>query len=74
MDGAGSSFMAAAMAEARAAAGRGEVPIGAVIVRDGAILAEGGNRTLEFRDPTAHAEMLAIRAACRELGSERLPD
>jgi tRNA(Arg) A34 adenosine deaminase TadA len=63
---------ALAFAEARAAAARGEVPVGAVVVRDGAVLAAAGNRTLEDRDPTAHAEMLAIRAACRVLGSERL--
>ncbi|WP_237480687.1 nucleoside deaminase [Lichenibacterium dinghuense] len=61
-----------AFAEARAAAARGEVPVGAVIVRDGAVLAAAGNRTLEDRDPTAHAEVLAIRAAARALGSERL--
>jgi tRNA(Arg) A34 adenosine deaminase TadA len=54
------------------AALRGEVPVGAVVVRDGVVLAEAGNRTLEDADPTAHAEMLAIRAACRVLGSERL--
>jgi len=67
------SFMAEALAEARAAEARGEVPVGAVIVRDGAILARAGNRTLELRDPTAHAELLAIRAACAATGSERLP-
>lgn len=65
--------MAEALAEARAAEARGEVPVGAVIVRDGAILARAGNRTLELRDPTAHAELLAIRAACAATGSERLP-
>jgi len=64
--------MAEALAEARAAAQRGEVPVGAVIVRDGAVLAKAGNRTREFNDPTAHAEMLAIRAACAAAGSERL--
>ncbi len=57
---------------ARRAAARGEVPVGAVVVRDGKVLAEAGNRTLEDRDPTAHAEMLAIRAACAVVGSERL--
>lgn len=62
-----------AMAEARAAAARGEVPVGAVIVRDGVVIARAGNRTLADRDPTAHAEILAIRAACTALGSERLP-
>lgn len=63
---------ALAFSEARAAAARGEVPVGAVVVRGDAVLAAAGNRTLEDRDPTAHAEMLAIRAACRALGSERL--
>ncbi len=61
-----------AFAEARAAGARGEVPVGAVVVRDGTILASAGNRTLELRDPTAHAEMLALRRACEEIGSERL--
>ena len=64
--------MQAALAAARAAAARGEVPIGAVIVRDGAIIAADGNRTLELKDPTAHAEMLVIRAAAAAIGSERL--
>ena len=62
----------AALEEARAAALRGEVPVGAVVVRDGAVLARAGNRTRELADPTAHAEMLAIREACRVTGSERL--
>ena len=62
-----------AMAEARAAAALGEVPVGAVIVRDGVVIARAGNRTLADHDPTAHAEILAIRAACTALGSERLP-
>jgi tRNA(Arg) A34 adenosine deaminase TadA len=62
-----------AMAEACAAAARGEVPVGAVIVRDGVVIARAGNRTLADHDPTAHAEILAIRAACTALGSERLP-
>ena len=66
------SFMDTALDEARAAAARGEVPVGAVIVRDGRILARAGNRTRELADPTAHAEMLVIRQACREEGSERL--
>lgn len=65
-------FMDAALAEADAAARRGEVPVGAVIVRAGAILARAGNRTLELSDPTAHAEMLAIRQAAAAVGSERL--
>lgn len=59
---------------ARAAAAAQEVPVGAVILRDGAVIATGANRTLRDKDPTAHAEMIAIRKACRALGSERLPD
>ncbi len=69
---AGTDPMSEAFAEAIAAAGRGEVPIGAVVARDGEIIARAGNRTLASKDPTAHAEMLAIRAACERLGSERL--
>jgi cytidine deaminase len=65
-------FMDRALVEARAAAERGEVPVGAVIVREGAVIARAGNRMRELTDPTAHAEMLAIRAACKALGSERL--
>ena len=65
--------MELALAEARAAAERGEVPIGAVIVGpDGTVLAAAGNRTESDSDPTAHAEMLAIRAAAAKLGSARL--
>ena len=65
--------MLLAFAQAEAAAGRGEVPIGAVIVSPtGEILASAGNRTLEDKDPTAHAELLAIRAAAKAMGSERL--
>jgi tRNA(adenine34) deaminase len=65
--------MRAALAEAEAAAARGEVPVGAVVVsRDGAVLSRAGNRTRELNDPTAHAEMLAIREACAAQGSERL--
>ena len=64
-----------ALAEAIRARDLGEVPVGAVIVSaDGEVLASAGNRTLSFRDPTAHAELLAIRAACARLGSERLSD
>jgi tRNA(adenine34) deaminase len=66
------SFMALALDEARAAAARGEVPVGAVVVQGDAVLARAGNRTRELSDPTAHAEMLAIREACGALGSERL--
>ena len=68
------SFMELALDEARKAQDAGEVPIGCVIVRDGAVIAAAHNRTLTDRDPTAHAEMIAIRAAARQLGSERLPD
>ena len=64
--------MDAALEEARAAAARGEVPVGAVVVRGGELVARAGNRTRELADPTAHAEMLAIREACRATGSERL--
>jgi tRNA(adenine34) deaminase len=66
------SFMDMALEEARAAGARGEVPVGCVIVRDGAVIARAGNRTLADRDPTAHAEIIAIRAAAGSLGSERL--
>ncbi|MEY3306082.1 MAG: tRNA-specific adenosine deaminase [Pseudomonadota bacterium] len=67
------SHMEIALTEARAAAARGEVPVGAVIVSPlGQIVARAGNRTRELSDPTAHAELLAIRAACAAAGSERL--
>ncbi len=69
-----STPMELALAEAEAAAARGEVPVGAVVMWDGAVIAAAGNRTLELRDPTAHAEMLAIREAASVLGSERLGD
>ena len=67
--------MDAALAEARAAAERDETPVGAVLVdpATGEVIARAGNRTRELSDPTAHAEVLAIRAACAALGSERLP-
>lgn len=69
------SPMAIALAEAHTAYALGEVPVGAVVVGpSGAILARSGNRTRTDSDPTAHAEILAIRAACRTLGSERLVD
>ena len=67
-------FMAMAFEEARAAGVRGEVPIGAVVVRGGEVLARSGNRTRELNDATAHAEILAIRAAAARLGDERLID
>ena len=66
--------MRAALDEAHAAAALGEVPVGAVIVRDGAIVAAAGNAPRRLADPTAHAEMLAIRAAAQALGRERLED
>src|SRR4051812_48915456 len=68
------SFMDDALVEARSAQSLAEVPVGCVIVRDGAVIARAANRTLRDRDPTAHAEMLAIRAAARSLGTERLTD
>jgi tRNA(adenine34) deaminase len=67
------AFMAMALAEAEAAAARGEVPVGAVLAgADGAVLARDGNRIIERRDPTAHAEMLVMRAGAEALGNERL--
>ena len=73
--GAGKRPMDLALAEAEAAGLSGEVPIGAVVVSaEGEVLARAGNRTLALRDPTAHAELLAIREACARLGSERLID
>jgi tRNA(adenine34) deaminase len=66
--------MELALAEARAAEAAGEVPVGCVIVRAGAVVARAGNRTLRDKDPTAHAELLAIRQAAQALGSERLVD
>lgn len=64
--------MIRAMAAARAAAAAGEVPIGAVIVKDGVVIAEAGNQPRDLHDPTAHAEILAIRRAAQALGDERL--
>jgi tRNA(adenine34) deaminase len=68
------SFMDMALEEARAAQAAGEVPVGCVIVRDGTVIARAGNRTLADRDPTAHAELIALRTAAAALGSERLSD
>ena len=68
------SFMQIALDEARAAAARGEVPVGCAIVRGGEVIARAGNRTLADKDPTAHAELIAIRQASAALGSERLTD
>jgi tRNA(Arg) A34 adenosine deaminase TadA len=66
--------MEIALEEAKAAGARGEVPIGAVLVQDGGVVARAGNRTRELADPTAHAEMLVIREACTALAAERLAD
>jgi tRNA(adenine34) deaminase len=68
------SFMDIAIEEARRAGEAEEVPVGCVIVCDGAVIAGAGNRTVTDRDPTAHAEIVAIRAAAAALGSERLSD
>jgi tRNA(adenine34) deaminase len=64
--------MTIAFAEARSAELRGEVPIGAALVREGTLIASAGNRTRELNDPTAHAEMIVIREAAAKIGSERL--
>lgn len=76
MNEASNTFMEMALAEARAAAERGEVPVGCVIVDGdtGEVLASTGNRTEELNDPTAHAELLAIREATSQAGSTRLPN
>ena len=66
------AFQQEALAEARAAAAAGEVPIGAVLVHDGKVIARGGNRTIRDCDPTAHAEMVVLREAARQLGNYRL--
>lgn len=68
------SFMSIALEEARAAGARGEVPVGCVVVRHGEVLVQAGNRTIGDRDPTAHAELIAIRAAAATLRTERLTD
>ena len=67
-----SDFLSAAIDEARAAEAEGEVPVGAVVVRDGQILATGRNRVITDSDPTAHAEIVALRAAGVVLGNYRL--
>ena len=69
-----SNFMDIALAEAENTARAGEVPVGAVVVLGGEVIARAGNRTLTDKDPTAHAELLALRAAAKFIGSERLPD
>ena len=66
--------MDVALEEAQLAAQRGEVPVGAVLVREGEVLAQAGNQTRELNDPSAHAELLVIRKACSILKSQRLPD
>ena len=66
------SYMEIALEAARAASARGEVPVGAVVVGPKGVVAQAGNRVRELRDPTAHAEVLVIREACRVLGAERL--
>jgi tRNA(adenine34) deaminase len=68
------SFMDLALETAKNAGKSGEVPIGCVVVRNGEVIAAAGNRTLTDRDPTAHAEVLALRAAAQAIGSERLTD
>ncbi|MBV8926451.1 MAG: nucleoside deaminase [Bradyrhizobium sp.] len=68
------SFMDLALKTAENAGKSGEVPIGCVIVRDYEVIATAGNRTLSERDPTAHAEVLAIRQAADRIGTERLTD
>ncbi len=68
------AFMSIALEEAHAAALHGEVPVGCVVVRDGKVIARAGNRTMADKDPTAHAELLAIRAAAAAVGTERLID
>ena len=68
------AFMQLALEEARAAAAAGEVPVGAVLIRDGKIIARSGNRTIRDNDPTAHAEIIVLREAARFLGNYRLAD
>jgi tRNA(adenine34) deaminase len=68
------NFMDLALAEAEAAGKRGEVPVGCVVVQAGNVVASAGNRTLADKDPTAHAELLALREAASAIGDERLTD
>jgi tRNA(adenine34) deaminase len=70
----GPTFMDIALEEARLAGDRGEVPVGAAVVRNGEILARAGNRTRELNDVTAHAEIVAIREAAGRIGEERLSE
>ncbi len=72
MNAADAAMMREALAEARAAAERGEVPVGALVVHEGRVVARGGNRTIADCDPTAHAEMVALREAARVIGNYRL--
>ena len=67
-------FMGQALAEAIKSSGRGEVPVGAVVIRENQILSRGHNRPISKKDPTAHAEIIALRKACSKLKSYRLPD
>jgi tRNA(adenine34) deaminase len=67
-----SDFMKLALEEARTASSKGEIPVGAVVMRDGVLLSRAHNMNRSLADPSAHAEMLAIREACRALGNERL--
>ncbi len=69
-----SKFMDLALEQAKLAANRGEVPVGAVIVQDANVIASAGNQTIELKDVTAHAEILAIRQAASKIGNERLTD
>jgi tRNA(adenine34) deaminase len=68
------AYMKEALEEARASAAAGEVPIGAVLVHDGKVIARSGNRTIRDSDPTAHAEIIVLREAARLLGNYRLAD
>ena len=68
------SMMRAALAQAERAATEDEVPVGAVVVSSGAIVGSGYNRTVKDHDPSAHAEIIAMRAAALALGNHRLPD